>query len=83
MKLHTEKIKAKDLQPNSLIYLPTEGKFFWVDDIDIDIRSNEYVFIFEEDVNKKGLICHELRFAPNEKVISVISDLILSNRTGK
>jgi len=76
MRLDHVKVKAKDLECDCLIYLPKEKRFFWVDNIDVE--EDRVTLIFEEGINKRGLVTTELVLKPNQQVINIVNDLTLS-----
>jgi len=78
MRLNHVKVKAKEITDDCLIYLPKEKRFFWVDFVDMDEDGN-VVFIFEEGISSSGGIKEvRLVYKPNQVVINVTNDLILS-----
>jgi hypothetical protein len=77
MRLNHVKVKAKEITDDCLIYLPKEKRFFWVDFVDMDEDGN-VVFIFEEGISRSGIKEVRLVYKPNQVVINVTNDLMLS-----
>lgn len=69
MTLEIITMKAKKVVVNSFLYIPSEKRFFWIDDLDYD--DNEIIFFFEEKIDKTGLVSHSLRYDKNDSVYVV------------
>ncbi|HEX4877590.1 MAG TPA: hypothetical protein VFV31_13020 [Chitinophagaceae bacterium] len=71
MRLEHTILSAKDLQPDSLIYLKDEKRFFWIDDI--DHICNEVVLYFEEGIGRNGLMDYK-KIVPRYKKMILITE---------
>lgn len=69
MRLDTEIVLAKDVEPDCFIYLPKEKRFFWVDDIDHEGKI--VIFYFEEGFGSRGLNDFSIEVGRYSKVIVV------------
>lgn len=76
MKLKHVITKAINLENDSLIYLPDEKRFFWVDDI--DITFDKVICYFEEGIDAGRLNDPTISFNVEDDVWIIVQDLHLS-----
>lgn len=69
MRLSTIKIPAKNLIVDVFIFLEGEGRFIFVDDL--DICDNQVTVFFEEGIGEEGLDEQVFTFDKDEPVIIV------------
>lgn len=66
MRLETKTLKAKEVTEDCFIYVPEEGMFFWVDDIDHE--DNFVVFYFEAGIEDVGIDEHTIIFEQDQEL---------------
>jgi len=73
MRLPIITMKAKDVKPDNFIYIPSEKRFFWIDDIDYE--EKDVIFYFEESIDKtRGLVSSTLSYDKNDNIYVVEND---------